>query len=751
MIKGEMAFDVDASLLVQLGEQLVTHNSTALAELIKNAYDADATKVEVVLENVTRPEKEDRVIIIADNGEGMTLDVIKNAWMRIATDFKEKNPVSSICGRPRTGRKGIGRFAARRLADKLTLVSIAIDPTDNIKKRVEAHFNWMGDDFARGKTLSNIKISYSVEVVTNEVETGVTLYLENVKEIWTREDVSSLNRDLVTIINPFGIEEIKIDNSTDDECDKGFQYYLVAEEFPDYEGDLREQFLDVAWAELGGNINNEGIARYTITIRPTGEKLTFTPKDRFHLIPNTEFQIYYLVYTRTDLGDAEFNVRDLQRIGREQGGVRIYQDGFRVFPYGNQELGDDWLRLDIARAQRNTRIIEVEELKEFEKKYGIAALLTPGNNQLFGSVLVSQSQHPNLKITASREGFAENTAFEQLRKFVQIGLWWMTIQYARVTHEDREERRSQRIAKQRQPIPQMINTARQTVKESIQARVGTGVIKPDVGEALEKIIDEEFSDVEEEAKVQEEEKIGEMAMLRILSATGTTVNLVQHQLRAMILGIKGIIYQLRQILPFVSDKEMSTKLENVITESSLWHKYIEQQVSQLGFLMGETAKTERKRIALKPMVDRVFAPYESYTIDKGIRPLNLVEPNIRTPEMFEAELYTVLLHTFTNALKAVRGQSNRVVGIDASANSDEVIIRILDSGIGIYGEDRQAVFRPFKTTTNSSEFDFPWGVGTGLGLWVVKDIVTENNGEINFTDPEPGTDWVTCLEIKLKR
>lgn len=746
-----MAFDVDASLLVQLGEQLVTHNSTALAELIKNAYDADATKVEVVLENVTRPEKEDRVIIIADNGEGMTLDIIKNAWMRIATDFKEKNPVSSICGRPRTGRKGIGRFAARRLADKLTLVSIAIDPTDNIKKRVEAHFNWTGADFARGKTLSNIKISYSVEVVTNEVETGVTLYLENVKEIWTREDVSSLNRDLVTIINPFGIEETKIDNSTDDECDKGFQYYLVAEEFPDYEGDLREQFLDVAWAELEGNIDNEGIASYTITIRPTGEKLTFTPKDRFHLIPNTEFQIYYLVYTRTDLGDAEFNVRDLQRIGREQGGVRIYQDGFRVFPYGNQELGDDWLRLDIARAQRNTRIIEVEELKEFEKKYGIAALLTPGNNQVFGSVLVSQSQHPNLKISASREGFAENAAFEQLRKFVQIGLWWMTIQYARVTLEDREERRTARQAKQRQPVPQMINTARQTVKASIQAQVNRGSIKPEVAEELEKVVDEELGEAEEEAKVQEETRIGEMAMLRILSATGTTVNLVQHQLRAMILGMKALIYKLKQVLPFVSDKNMSNKLDNVISEATLWHQYIEQQVAQLGLLMGETARTQRKQIVLKPMVDRLFAPYESYTEDKGIKPLNLVEPNIRTPEMFEAELYTVLLHTFTNALKAVRGQSKRIVGVDASMSDNEVTIRILDTGIGIYGEDRESVFKPFQTTTNSTEFDFPWGVGTGLGLWVVKDIVSDYKGDVYFTDPDPDSDWITCLEIKLRQ
>lgn len=76
-----LSFDVDAALLGELGERLVAHRPVALAELIKNAYDADATKVTVRFKDVTKPTGE---IIVIDNGSGMTLDSMKNGWMRIS-------------------------------------------------------------------------------------------------------------------------------------------------------------------------------------------------------------------------------------------------------------------------------------------------------------------------------------------------------------------------------------------------------------------------------------------------------------------------------------------------------------------------------------------------------------------------------------------------------------------------------------------------------------------------------------------
>lgn len=105
---GKLNFSIDSSLLFQLGEQLVAKPSIALSELVKNAYDADATHVIVSLERIG---KQGGTISIIDNGHGMSLEEIQNFWMRIATTSKRSREISKIYCRPLTGAKGIGRFA----------------------------------------------------------------------------------------------------------------------------------------------------------------------------------------------------------------------------------------------------------------------------------------------------------------------------------------------------------------------------------------------------------------------------------------------------------------------------------------------------------------------------------------------------------------------------------------------------------------------------------------------------------------
>ena len=86
-------FSVDSRLLFQLGEKLVTDRAVALAELVKNSYDADATRVMIKMENI---KSQGGTITIQDNGTGITLSSFKKNWMRIATIDKEENPVSLL-------------------------------------------------------------------------------------------------------------------------------------------------------------------------------------------------------------------------------------------------------------------------------------------------------------------------------------------------------------------------------------------------------------------------------------------------------------------------------------------------------------------------------------------------------------------------------------------------------------------------------------------------------------------------------
>ena len=95
-------FSVDTRLLNQLGEKLVTKRAVALAELVKNSYDADATHVTIRLLNITKPGG---TIIVEDNGSGMSLSQFKETWMRIATIDKEQNPISKIYKRESRGKR----------------------------------------------------------------------------------------------------------------------------------------------------------------------------------------------------------------------------------------------------------------------------------------------------------------------------------------------------------------------------------------------------------------------------------------------------------------------------------------------------------------------------------------------------------------------------------------------------------------------------------------------------------------------
>ena len=104
-------FVVDTHLLRELGDLLVGRDSTAILELVKNGYDADATVVRIDAQGLTTPA--DAVLLVEDNGHGMTAERFRTAFLRIAGRQKEEGErISPTYGRAYTGQKGIGRLAS---------------------------------------------------------------------------------------------------------------------------------------------------------------------------------------------------------------------------------------------------------------------------------------------------------------------------------------------------------------------------------------------------------------------------------------------------------------------------------------------------------------------------------------------------------------------------------------------------------------------------------------------------------------
>ena len=114
-------FKFDVSTFRLLGRELITDRITALFELVKNCYNANAEKVDISFENLN-PLSEQSRIIIADDGLGMTFEDLRDKWMVIGTSSKRRKRTSPApyC-RVVAGKKGVGRFAVDKLGGKLVL------------------------------------------------------------------------------------------------------------------------------------------------------------------------------------------------------------------------------------------------------------------------------------------------------------------------------------------------------------------------------------------------------------------------------------------------------------------------------------------------------------------------------------------------------------------------------------------------------------------------------------------------------
>lgn len=100
-------FSVDTRLAKLLGE---TYRSTeaALKELVDNAWDSDAETVWITLPK----EPDDDIIVVRDDGGGMTPQMIRTEYLAIARDRRSRKGEKTFrYKRPVKGRKGIGKFA----------------------------------------------------------------------------------------------------------------------------------------------------------------------------------------------------------------------------------------------------------------------------------------------------------------------------------------------------------------------------------------------------------------------------------------------------------------------------------------------------------------------------------------------------------------------------------------------------------------------------------------------------------------
>lgn len=693
---GTLQFTIDARHVRQLGRELVADKITAVAELIKNAYDADASTITLRFTGDT--DRPGAMLELIDNGLGMTLADAQERWMRLSTDYKAQTPRSARWRRERAGQKGIGRFATETLGQRLILTSTS----EATGECLQITFDWQRL-YQAGIDLPTVANPYTVEAGSPERH-GTTLRIEVLHDPWTIPDLRRVAR-AVYLLQPPRPRTVETD-------DPGLTINIVAADGQEIriEPDL-DAFLDAATAVMRGTVDEKGVGRWEVTSSRFDLHDQRLLPQRVLLTGPFTFHAHYFIYARAALGNIA--VRRARDFGNEYGGIRVYRDDLRIMPYG--EHGDDWLGLD--------------------RMYRRREYLPPlGNNAFFGEVAITREENVLLIDTASREGVIANEAFGELRDFVRDGLTWGVLQIAAV-----RGRKGKASTKQEAPTRVDLLTrvlAAVGAPTDIAATTRMSVVIDQIME------DAARADAQQRERIQD--LIGELELLRVLASLGTSIAVFSHELKAFMNASAGALMDVEDALDLEDLAIVRTnvnQLRDALGKLDDLGEYISSYVS-------DSRRRERAPQPLFALISDFVTSFERTVNKRGIKFEHEVIPEtLRTVPMSRSQLQAVLFNLLTNAIKAMdtEGQQQRRIRITAHQVESRVILRFEDTGTGVPSELKDRIFDPFVTASLPADQEL--GVGTGLGLKIVRDIVTAYNGDVDLVTPTSG--FTTAFEVRL--
>ena len=390
-MEDKLQFRVSAELKNILGRDLITSPDIAILELVKNSYDAHATKVEITFN--------DDYIAIADNGKGMSKNDLINKWLFVAysakSDGTEDKSYRSKFKRHYAGAKGIGRMSCDRLARNLTLTTRSAEEN----KTEVLHVDWSVFEINKQTEFDTVDIPHeTLEAIPQfplGTPTGTILEFTGLHLPWSREDIKRLRKSLEKMINPF--------SGTDDD----FQIEIIAPQMrmadaqADSNHDVVNGVIENSIADIlklkttqiesyiqGGTIHtvlkDRGILMYEIE----------EPNIDFSQLDSASVSLFFLNRVAKYNFTAKMGIEPVN-----YGNVFLFRNGFRIFPFGEPD-DDSWGVNKRLQQGYNRRI---------------------STRDLFGRVDVETDNVNLIKEVSSRDGgLIKTIASEQLMDYFKL-------------------------------------------------------------------------------------------------------------------------------------------------------------------------------------------------------------------------------------------------------------------------------------------------------------------------------------------
>lgn len=664
-------FSISPRILSHLGEDLIKNESIALFELIKNSYDANATSCEI---NFDFSNEDLKSLSITDNGDGMDINIIKNIWLVVGTDYKRKEldkfkkTQDQRKKRLPLGEKGIGRLSVHKLGNKITLISKS---KNNNEVKLSIDWNQLNsaqkiDDFI-------------IELTENEMpeefinSTGTKIIVEELKTNWDRRQLREVYRNITSLNSPFSDKSdtfnIHIKSNSN-----------VFDGLPDFE-EIKNSALYFGHCK----ISSSRIIDFQYEFKPWDslskiEKRSVSIQDLSTEDKNIQRKDNSPINLDTSgIGDIEFDIiifdTDAQIFNytniektivkdylRENGGIRVYRDGVRIYNYGEKD--NDWLGIDLKRVQRIGGNVS--------------------NNIIIGAVKINRNSSYGLIEKTNREGFIENESYFDFLESVDYALSLFV--------------RQRNIDKHR------LSTLYKKYRS----------VEPVLAD-----LNELISVVEKKIK----DKTSKDEILKYLYR----INTQYHQVKEILiksanagLNLGSVIHTLDKLLSQLTGCINRNEKQKAIEISLLLEKIVRGYSSML-------KKSDIRQHSLSEITSIALDNYEFRFLDHSINVISNYKESTLNAYLAKAEAISVLTNLLDNSIYWVsyskNNKENRKISVfltDQIKGYNSIIVS--DNGPG-FNLPLDVATEPFQTGK-------PHNIGSGLGLHVAKEMMLAMKGKL---------------------
>ncbi len=751
MQKNALQFRISSALKNIIGSDLISDDFIAVFELVKNSYDAHATKVEIIFENIYSKNAK---IIIKDDGKGMNYKDLINKWLFVAYsakkegteedsyDYRDKIKVK----RAYAGAKGIGRFSCDRLGAELYLETIKEEKSPKVETLLT---EW--DKFEDDLKAEFVNISVLHETIQKsnyDLTKGTVLEITNLKSDWNREKLLTLKDALAKLINPntqikddnFTIELVVPDEIENDK--KETQYHKIIN------GEIQNLIfdtLDIKTTKIVSKVSRKSLNQIETSLYEGGRLVyKIVEHNPFKNLHNVEGTIYYMNRSAKYTFSRRMGIQTVQ-----YGHIFVYKNGLRIYPYG--ERGADPFKMDNRKTQGRTRYIGTrealgfisinnpnDELRETSSR-GDGLIKTDAYLDLYDWFYFTLrrvekyiidivdwgndlSNEDYIKLDDQNKQEAIKSLISNLTKSKQLISFEVAPEIFEIIDKKQEKSAKTTLSKIKKELESGDYDKDAIVESLKKVEKNLDTLKESTDEATDEALDKLIKNEELEVNLETEKKKGAFQGSLIGTDKERIIGL-QHQIYHSSSRISRNLKLLINHLGIENIDDKTKKHIRIIALESSKINSIANFVTKANFNLEASEITEDIVSFIKDYITEIYL-IEDNVIDIDIK-VDFIDrfKSEYIKEFRPLELTTIFDNLISNSEKA----KAKNIDIIFKKNKDKLEIQFKDNGKGIPKENLENVFELGYTTTK----------GSGIGLFQIHDLVTNSlNGSVSITSVE---------------